>query len=81
MMQVYIPIAIAITCFILYALDRRSNQEPIDWFSALKVTVLGGAMAGGVSFAVTSTEIAEVVKNIQPELPQVQEMFVGVPTF
>jgi hypothetical protein len=30
--MIYIPLGVAIVCFILYALDRRSKNEKIDWF-------------------------------------------------
>jgi hypothetical protein len=36
MMIVVAPIAVAIVCFILYALDRKSKVEPIDWSQASK---------------------------------------------
>jgi len=80
MMSIYVAVAVAIICFILYALDRRFRGEQIDWFSATKVTILGGLLSGGIAYTVSSPEIvAEVVK---PEVPATtQEMFVGVPTF
>ena len=80
MMSVYVAVAVAIICFILYALDRRFKGEPIDWFSASKLTVLGGLLSGGIAYTVSSPEIvAEVVKT---ELPApAQEMFVGIPSF
>jgi hypothetical protein len=82
MMTVYICLAIALTCFILYALDCRSKEEPIDWITAGKLTVMGGVMAGGLSYALRSSEtLSEVVKNVASEVSPVQEMFVGTPTF
>jgi uncharacterized membrane protein YsdA (DUF1294 family) len=79
-MSVYVAVAVAIICFILYALDRRFKGEPIDWFSASKLTVLGGLLSGGIGYTISSPEvIAEVVKTEVPA--PAQEMFVGVPTF
>jgi hypothetical protein len=79
-MSIYVAVAVAIICFILYALDRRFKGEPIDWFSASKLTVLGGLLSGGIAYTVSSPEvIAEVVKTEVPA--PAQEMFVGVPSF
>jgi len=77
--MIYIPIAVALVCFILYALDRRAKNEAIDWLTAGKMTVFGGAIAGGIVY-VLKTDVVEIIKEI-PEIPITQEMFVGVPTF
>ena len=82
MIEVYVSVAIGLVCFILYALDRRSRQEPIDFTTAAKLSVAGSLISGGVAFALKPTDALEVVNNIQiPELAPIQEMFVGVPTF
>jgi hypothetical protein len=81
MMIVYVSIAVALVCFILYALDRRSKQEQIDWFTGAKIMIFGGLMSGGIVYITQTPEILEVVKEIQTEVPVVQEMFVGKPTF
>ena len=80
MNAMYISLAVALVCFILYALDCRSRESHVDWFSALKVTTLGGVLSGGIAYALTSGDI-ELLKAVVPEVPQVQEMFVGTPTF
>lgn len=82
-MILYIAIGVALVSFILYALDRRSKKEPIDWFTAFKLSLFGGLIAGGVSYVSTSstTELKDIIPEIKPEIPVVQEMFVGVPTF
>ena len=81
-MPLYITIAAALICFILYALDRRFRSEPIDWMTASKLTVLGALLSGGIAYTVSSPEaVVEAVKSVVPEAPAVQEMFVGVPTF
>lgn len=82
MMPLYIALAVALICFILYALDRRFKGEPIEWLSASKLTILGGLLSGGITYTFSSPEVvAEVVQTVVPEAPAVQEMFVGVPTF
>jgi hypothetical protein len=82
MMPLYIALAVALICFILYALDRRFRGEPIEWMSASKLTVLGGLLSGGIAYTVSSPEaVVEAVKSVVPDAPVAQEMFVGVPTF
>ena len=82
-MPLYIALAVALICFILYALDRRFRGEPIEWMSASKLTVLGGLLSGGIAYTVSSPEaVVEAVKSVVPDAPPPsQEMFVGVPTF
>jgi hypothetical protein len=77
MMLVVVSIAVALVAFILYALERRSKEEPIVWSDALKFSLFGGLTSAGIVFA-TSAE------SSVPELPAiaaVQEMFVGSPSF
>lgn len=78
MLILIVPCAVALCCFIMYALDRRSKGEPIVWESALKLTALGGVLAGGVVFSLGS----EGVQEVAAALPSVtQDIFVGTPTF
>jgi hypothetical protein len=81
MMIVYIAIGVSLVSFIIYALDRRSKKEPIDWFTAAKLSLFGGLIASGVAYVSTSStsELKEIIPK--HEIPLVQEMFVGVPTF
>ena len=83
MMLIISSIAVALVVFILYALDRRSKDKPIDWIDAGKLTLFGGLLTSGVVFATTGdlpvATVAESVAKI--EIPSVQDMFVGVPTF
>jgi hypothetical protein len=72
-------VAVALVCFIVYALERRSKSESINWFDAGKITVFGGILTACVVFATTTEGVADVVKNI--EIPNVQDMFVGKPQF
>ena len=81
MLAIYIAAAIALTCFILYALDCRMKGESIDWISALKLTSVGGLLSGGIAYMVAVPEVTETVKNVAPVVEAAQEMFVGTPTF
>ncbi len=80
MMIIYIPIAVSLVCFILYALDRRSKNEAIDWATAIKMMIFGASLSGGIVYVLKS-DTTELVINSLPEIPIVEEMFVGVPTF
>lgn len=82
-MMVLASVAVAIVSFILYALERRSKQEPIAWDQAAKVTLVSGLLTSGVVFATTAEVpvVAETVKNVVESAPAVQDMFVGSPTF
>ena len=77
----YVSVGVARVSFILYALDRRSKQEQIDWFTAAKLMVFGGLMSGGIVYVTQSPETVELIKEVIPEGPVIQEMFVGNPTF
>jgi hypothetical protein len=77
----YVTIGVALTCFILYALDRKSRGEQIDFAIAGKFMVLGGLLGGGITYASSSGDILDGLKNVVPEIPIVQDMFVGAPTF
>ena len=77
-----IPIAaisVALVCFIVYALERRSKSQPIVWEDAGKLTIFGGIIAAGVVIATTTDVVVDTVKNM--EIPSVQDIFVGKPTF
>jgi uncharacterized membrane protein len=77
-----IPIAavsVALVCFIVYALERRSKGEPINWTDAGKLSLFGGIISAGVVFATTTDVVTDAVKTM--EVPSVQDMFIGRPTF
>lgn len=78
--MVIIAAAVAITCFILYALDRRSKQEPIDMFTGGKLSLFGGILSSIIVFA-TTAELPDVVEVVKDSIPVAQDMFVGKPTF
>lgn len=79
MMIAIAAISVALVCFIVYALERRSKDEPIDWTDAGKLSLFGGIISAGVVFATTTDVITDAVKNM--EIPSVQDMFVGKPSF
>jgi hypothetical protein len=81
MTPLYIAAAIALICFILYALDRRMNSQPIDWPTALKICGVGAVVSGGISYSIVTPEIAEVAKVVVPVVETAQEIFVGTPNF
>lgn len=82
MMLAISGVAVALVCFILYTLDRRSKGEPIAWDTAGKLSLFGGLLTSGVVFATTTdmSAVAEIASEIS--IPEVtQDMFVGKPTF
>ena len=82
MLMLYIPVGVALVCFILYALDRRAKQEPIDWVTAIKLSTFGSLISGGITYVTTTGEsVLEVAKHVATDIPIIEEMFVGVPTF
>jgi len=75
-------LAVAIVAFIIYALERRSKNEPIVWENAAKISIFGGLITAGVVFGTTTDLPSEVVKETVPAAATaVQEMFVGAPSF
>jgi hypothetical protein len=79
MITVIAALSVALVCFIVYALERRSKGEPIDWLDAGKLSIFGGVITSGVVFATTTDVVSEAVKAV--DIPAVQDMFVGKPTF
>lgn len=77
MMLVLVGVSVALVCFIVYALERRTKNEKIVWEDALKLALFGGIISSGVVFASTTDVVAETIASV----PSVQDMFVGTPTF
>ena len=75
MQIVIVSIAVALVAFILYALERKSKDEPIAWLDAAKFSLFGGLTSAGVVFATAAESVP------LPEISAVQEMFVGSPSF
>ncbi len=89
-MLIIASIAVALVGFIIYALERRTKGEPIQWDVAGKVSLLSGIVTSGVVFAVTadvpSADILEKATSAVSHMSETvtnaaQDMFVGVPTF
>jgi hypothetical protein len=72
-------VSVALVCFIVYALERRSKGEKIDWVDAGKLSLFGGIISAGVVFATTTDVVTDAVSHM--DIPSVQDMFVGKPTF
>lgn len=84
MMIVIASLAVAIVAFILYTLERRSKGEPISWDNAGKLSLFSGLITSGVVFATSSDgigSIPEVVNTVTEKMGEVQDMFVGTPSF
>ena len=79
MMIVIAAVSVALVCFIVYALERRSKNEPIVWVDAGKLSIFGGIITAGVVFATSSEVVADAVKTM--EIPSVQDIFVGKQSF
>jgi hypothetical protein len=79
MMIVIAGVAVALVCFILYALDRKSKGEPIAWDTASKLSLFGGLLTSGIVFATTS-DIPTVIETVKETVTET-DMFVGKPTF
>ena len=80
-MIVVASLAVALVAFIAYALDRKSKGEPISWETAGKLSLFGGLVTSGVVFATGTEGVTEAVKVVTDNVPAVQDMFVGLPTF
>ena len=84
MMIVIASLAVGLVAFIVYALERRSKEEPIVWESAGKLALFSGLVTSGVVFATTTdlTAVSEVANSVAPSITEVaQDMFVGTPSF
>lgn len=83
-MIVIAAVAVAMVAFILYALERRSKGEPISWEHAGKLSLFSGLITSGVVFATTAegvSAVTDVVTNVAEKAADVQDMFVGTPSF
>lgn len=84
MMIVIAAVAVAMVAFILYALERKSKGEPISWEHAGKLSLFSGLITSGVVFATTAegvSNVNDIVTNVAEKAAEVQDMFVGTPSF
>ena len=83
-MIVIAAVAVAMVAFILYALERRSKGEPISWEQAGKLSLFSGLITSGVVFATTAegiSNVTDVATTVVDKVADVQDMFVGTPSF
>jgi hypothetical protein len=67
--------AVVVVAIVLYAMDRRGKEQPIDVTDAAKVGGGAGILTAGVVYALGGADAAE------PMVTAVQDMFTGKPTF
>ena len=67
--------AVVAIVLILYVMDRRGKNEPIDVMDGAKVVGGAGALTAGVVYALGGADAAE------PMVTAVQDMFTGKPSF
>ncbi len=72
---------VVVVTIVLYIYDRRSKQQSVDVFDAVKLAVGAGSIAGGVTYAVGGESVSEVVETISKAADVTKEMFVGKPEF
>jgi hypothetical protein len=67
--------AVVLVAVVLYAMDRRGKEQPIEVMDAAKVGGGAAVLTGGVLYALGGAEAAE------PMVSAVQDMFTGKPSF
>jgi hypothetical protein len=67
--------AVVAIVLILYVMDRRGKNEPIDVADGAKIVGGAGALTAGVVYALGGADAAE------PMVAAVQDMFTGKPSF
>ena len=64
----------------MYAAERYTKKQPVDWTDASKIGLLSGAGAGGLLYAMGG-DTETVVATASVASTAVQDMFVGKPSF
>ena len=67
--------AVVVVAIVLYVMDRRGKEQPIDVTDAAKVGGGAGVLTAGVVYALGGADAAE------PMVTAVQDMFTGKPSF
>ena len=67
--------AVVVVAIVLYVMDRRGKDQPIDVTDAAKVGGAAGVLTGGIVYALGGADAAE------PMVSAVQDMFTGKPSF
>jgi Na+-translocating ferredoxin:NAD+ oxidoreductase RnfE subunit len=73
-------VLVALAGVIVYAAERYTKKQPVDWTDASKSGLLSGAGAGGLLFAMGG-DTETVVATASVASSAVQDMFVGKPSF
>jgi outer membrane lipoprotein SlyB len=74
-------VLVALAGVVVYAAERYTKKQPVDWTDASKIGLLSGAGAGGLLFAMGG-DTESVVATAAAAVPSaVQDMFVGKPSF
>jgi hypothetical protein len=73
-------VLVALAGIAVYAAERYTKKQPVDWTDASKIGLLSGAGAGGLLFAMGGDTEA-VVATASVASTAVQDMFVGKPSF
>lgn len=69
---------VAVVAIVLYVWDRKSKQQPVDWFDAAKLGLGAAGISSGVAYTVGGDSIATIAETVTTAT---QEMFVGKPEF
>jgi hypothetical protein len=73
-------VLVALAGVIVYAAERYTKKQSVDWTDASKIGLLSGAGAGGLLFAMGG-DTETVVATASVASSAVQDMFVGKPSF
>ena len=73
-------VLVALAGVIVYAAERYTKKQPVDWTDVSKIGLLSGAGAGGLLFAMGG-DTETVVATASVASSAVQDMFVGKPSF
>lgn len=76
-----ITAVVVVVAIVLYVYDRRSRQQPVEVVDAAKLALGAGAIASGVTYAVTGDALPDIVEKAAAVTETAQEMFVGKPEF
>jgi hypothetical protein len=73
-------VLVALAGVVVYAAERYTKKQPVDWTDASKIGLLSGAGAGGLLYAMGG-DTETVVATASVASTAVQDMFVGKPSF
>ena len=73
-------VLVALAGIAVYAAERYTKKQPVDWTDASKIGLLSGAGAGGLLYAMGG-DTETVVATASIASTAVQDMFVGKPSF